>query len=185
MKFYLLRMSMKTNFNAFSLIEILVVIAIIFTVATVSFSRFSFFNKFIVKNEVDNLYNTFSFLQQKAIASNCEQKLYFDLNSNSYFYFLNGKKVNHKLANLVKFDFKQGVFGPPSTPIKPIKNRITFKKNKQGEFFVEFYSNGKIDSGTVYFVDKNYKNMFALTCPISQVSYIRKYLYLKNKWVII
>ena len=83
------------------------------------------------------------------------------------------------------FDFKQGVFGPPSTPIKPIKNRITFKKNKQGEFFVEFYSNGKVDSGTTYFVDKNHKNMFALTCPISQVSYIRKYQYLKNKWVII
>mgnify|MGYP006290206435 FL=1 len=171
--------------KAFSLIEILIVIAILFTLFTVSFSRFSFFNKFIVKSEVDNLYNTFYFLQQKAIAGNCEQKLYFDLNNNSYFYFLNGKKVNHKLANLVEFGFKNGVLGPPSSPVKPIKNTITFKKDKKCGYFTEFYSNGIIDSGTIYFVDRNYKYLFALTCPISQVSYIRKYQYLKNKWIIV
>ncbi|MFH1643609.1 MAG: hypothetical protein ABIA74_00330 [bacterium] len=109
------------NYKAFSLIEILFVISIIFIITTTSFYRFSFFNKFIVKNEVENLFSTMSFLQQKAIASNVEQKIFFVLKTNSYFYFSNDKKNNHNLANKVKFDFIKGALGPPSSPVKPIK----------------------------------------------------------------
>lgn len=186
MKFYLLRILMKkANYKGFSLIEILFVISIFFILVSTSFSRLSFLNRFVVKSEVDNLFNTFSFLRQKAISSNCEQRLFFDLQNNSYFYFLNNKKVNHSLANPVKFDFLPLSLGPPSAPIKPIKSAITFKKDKNGLYGVIFYSNGQMDTGTVYFVDKNYKSMFALTSPISQVCYIRKYRHQKNRWIVI
>lgn len=173
------------NSKAFSLIEILVVISIIFLISTTSFYRFSFFDKFLVKNETQHLFNAMSFLQQKAISSNTNQQLFFDLKNNCYFYFSNNKKNNHKLANKVKFDFIKGILGPPSAPSKTIKKITTFKRNKDGFYFATFHPNGQIDTGTIYLVDKRYKSMFAVTSPISQVSYLRKYQHLKNKWILV
>lgn len=174
-----------TNSSSFSLIEIFVVVSLILILATTTISRFSFFNSFVIKNEVDKLFNTFSFLQQKAISSNLEQTLSFDLDENSYCYCFNNKKVVHKLSNLVKFGFLEGVCGPPSDPKKAIKQPITFKKDQQNKYIVSVFPDGKIEAGAVYFVDKDYKFMMALTCSISQLSYIRKYKYILNKWVAI
>jgi len=171
--------------SSFSLLEIFIVIAIVLTLVSISVSRFSFFNSFIVKNEVDRLFNAFSFLQQKAMLSNMEQKLIFDLDDNSYYYFSNDKKVFHKLCDVVRFGFLKGTYGPPSDPSKAIKHSITFKKEQQNKYVASITPDGKIDAGTVYFVDKDYKLLMALTCPISQLSYIRKYRYFRNKWVVI
>jgi hypothetical protein len=93
------------------------------------------------------------------------------------------KLVFCKLPDAVRFGFIPGVSGPPSSPGKPITNPITFKDFGQGKYKVILFVDGKIQPGTVYFVDKNRNFMMALTCPISQVSFIRKYNYDKGKWV--
>ena len=43
------------------------------------------------------------------------------------------------------------------------------------------YPDGIIQSGTVYVIDSSKKCMYALSSPISQVSYLRKYSY-NGKW---
>ena len=94
--------------KSFSLIEILVVLGVISFVLLISVPRLSIFNKVILKNELEKLFTTFSFLQQRAIASNIEQKIIFDLDQNTYSYNLH----KHRLPGSVKFGFLQGTKGP-------------------------------------------------------------------------
>jgi len=174
-----------TNSNSFSLIEIFIVVSLILILATTTISRFSFFNNLVIKGEVDKLFNVFSFLQQKAISSNLEQDICFDLDENSYCYYFKDKIVAHKLSNLVKFGFLKGTFGPPSDPKKTINQPITFKKNKQNKYIASIFPDGRIDAGSIYIVDKDYKFMMALTNSVSQLSYMRKYKYFRSKWIAI
>ena len=166
--------------KAFSIIELFVVIAAIAILFAVTVPRFSFVNRFVLQNEVDKLFTVFSFLQQKAIATNQEQEIIFNLTDNSYLHNLkDGKEaVCYKLPEVVKFGFLEGVKGPPSSPTKLIKNVVTFKGNK-----VIFFNDGKIQPGTVYLIDKDEKNMMSVTCPVSQVSCIRKYKHEGKKWI--
>jgi hypothetical protein len=184
---------MKKAKKAFSIFELILVLAIMILVFSVSVPKKSFINRFLLENEVDKLFTVFSFLQQRAIASNQEQEITFDLVQNTYFYDLadtskqdlkmSAKPVFCKLPEAVKFGFLQGTNGPPSSPGRPITCPITFKQVGQGKFKVAFFTDGKIQPGTAYFIDKNHNFMMALTCPISQVSFIRKYKYDKNKWI--
>lgn len=193
---------------AFSIIELMLVLCIMVLLFSISIPKMSFVNRFLVENEVDKMFTAFSFLQQRAIASNQEQEIIFDPAQNSYFYDLGGgsygsiprlssglprtvgydlktepKFVTCKLPDAVKFGFLQGANGPPSSPGKPILSPITFKDIGSGMFKITFYTDGKVQPGTVYFIDKNKNFMMALTCPISQVSFIRKYKYNQGKWV--
>lgn len=194
------------NKKSFSLFELIVVVAMVVILFTITIPKMFFVNRFLVENEVDKMFAIFSFLQQRAIASNQEQAVIFDLSQNTYFYGLsdgsrrnledcpsprteavelkNGSNpITCKLPDAVKFGFFQGAKGPPSFPNKPITSPITFKNMGDGKFKVTFFSDGKVQPGTVYFVDKNRNFMMALTCPISQVSFIRKYKYNQGKWV--
>ncbi|MFA5075323.1 MAG: hypothetical protein WC436_04440 [Candidatus Babeliales bacterium] len=165
--------------KSFSIIEFIVCFSIILILLVISVPKFFMFNKFILINQADKLFSTFSFLQQKAIASNLTQNLKLNLKENSYCY---DNKI-FKLVDNVKFGFLSGVKGPPSNPIKNIDSAISFEKINDFEYNVIFYSDGKIKPGTLYLVDKDHKFMAALTCPISQVSFIRKYKYDNNKWI--
>lgn len=168
---------------SFSLIEIFVVIAAIVILFGIFIPRLSFLNIFILENETDKIFSIFSFLQQSAIASNVEQKVLFDLKDNSYSYFKNEKINKIKLPNIIKFGFLQNSIGPPSSPAKKIKRAISFKKESENLFTATFFRDGKIQPGTIYLVDNNNRFMMALTCPISQVSNIRKYKYNNGKWI--
>ena len=169
--------------ESFSLFELLAVVAVIIILLTVTVSKSSFFNKFVLKNEVDKVFTLFSYLQQRAIASNNQQEIIFDLQNNSY--LMNSNPKENKLANVVKFGFLQNSYGPPSDPTKLIQNAVSFKKDGTNKFKVIFYPDGKVESGSIYLIDKDYKNMMALTIPVSSVSYIRKYEYKNGKWVVL
>ncbi len=166
--------------ESFSLFELLAVVAVIIILLTVTVSNSSFFNKFVLKNEVDKVFTLFSYLQQKAIASNKQQEIVFDLQNNSY--LMNFESKENKLANVVKFDFLPNSYGPPSDPTKLIQSAVSFKKDGQNKFKAIFYPDGKIESGSIYLIDKDYKYMMALTVPVSNVSYIRKYEYKDGRW---
>lgn len=173
---------MLKKVKSFSLIELLAVIFVIIILLIFTAPKFSFFNKFILKNEVDKIFTLFSYLQQKAIASNTQQEIIFNLQEDSYLMNLQSKK--NKLAYIVKFGFLSNSYGPPSDPTKLIQDAITFKKIAENKFKLIFHPDGKIEPGSIYFVDKDYKNMLALTIPVSNVSYIRKYEYKNEKWEI-
>ena len=88
-----------------------------------------------------------------------------------------------KLPEVIKFGFLLGAKGPPSSPSTPINSGITFKKVEDNVYKALFYADGKIQAGTVYLIDKDQQFMMALTCPISQVSCIRKYRCDSGKWI--
>jgi len=129
----------------------------------------------LVDNEVENLFTTISYLRQKAIASNCIYELLFTTTANRYSYKQNNKIITHQLARQVLFGYLAQTKGPPSSPKNLLTKPVSFYNNK-----VVFYPNGKISPGSVYLIDRKKKVMKALTCPISQVSFIRKYRYHKR-----
>lgn len=172
--------------KAYSLFELLIIFVIIIIFATLTIPKFNFVNKFILQNEVDKLFVIFSYLQEKAMALNKQQELYFDLSNNTYSYIAtNNFLKKYKLPEIVEFGILSRVLGPPSRPNKIIKNPITFEKLDNNLHVIKFYPNGIISSGSVFFVDKNKKYLFSLNCPVSPFSCIRKYEYKNKKWILL
>jgi type II secretory pathway pseudopilin PulG len=174
---------MKKSFSIFELLLVLAAIAILFTI---TIPRLSFFSHFLLQGEVEKLFSTFNYLQQKAIASNSEQELFFDLAKNYYFYKSKDdsqRLIEQKLPQQIKFGFLPNSMGPPSSPSKSISSSITFKYVNENQFRATFLGNGSISPGTLYLVDIKKNHMMALSCSISQVSCIRKYRYTSGKWI--
>ena len=169
--------------KSFSIIELLIVMTAVIFLFTLTIPRVSVMNRFVLQNEIDKLLTTFSFLQQRAVASNKLQDIVFNLNDNSYSYNLrNDKRFVHKLPRIIKFGFLPNVLGPPAKPKKKIVDPVSFKKINEKEYQVLFFTDGRVYPGTIYLVDIDQKNMMALTCPVSQISYIRKYRYDSGRW---
>ena len=162
---------------AFTLIELLITLSLFLFLATLTIPLPSFVTKALVKNEIEQLHTTFSFLQQKALATGVKQKLSFDLSNNRYTYKLRSKKITHKLPTKVSFGFFPNALGPPSKANRPITQASTFPNQ------ITFSPDGTITPGTIYLVDNNKKIMNALTVPVSNVSYVRKYRYGDKRWV--
>ncbi|MFH0898514.1 MAG: prepilin-type N-terminal cleavage/methylation domain-containing protein [bacterium] len=169
--------------KAFSLVELMVSISII-VIFSSFFIAYSFENKScVVASELEKLFLTFSYLQQKAMASGQEQELFFDCNCNEYYYGMpNGKRCTTKLHSFVMFGFFRGSKGPPGKAVNEICTPVTFPL-KNNILTATFFPDGKISPGTVYLIDRNKKEMRALTSPIAPVFNLRKYRYDKEKWV--
>ena len=178
--------------KSFSLVELLIFLSLILVMVTVVVPRLDFFNNYFLSHELDKLFVTFSYLQQKAIAGNKKYSITFDLVNNSYSYQSGcsvtvPELVTTKLSDKVSFGFIEGVMGPPSSPTKKIEKFINLEKNinnsdRKFSEEVSFWPNGRISHGSIYLVDKSHKSMGALTCSVSQVSYIRRYKYENSVW---
>lgn len=168
--------------RAFSLIELMVTMALVILVVTFTVPRTTFFARFLVQAEINKLYAVFSYLQQRALASNQVQELSFDVSAHAYtFKTLQGKVATTHLPGSVRFGILDRVKGPPSSPTRLLEKAVTFPV-RQGVLMVNFMTNGKITPGTVYVVDRHAQCLGALTCPISQVSYMRRYAYEGQRW---
>jgi Tfp pilus assembly protein FimT len=170
--------------KAFSLIETVIIVSIIAILFFITLPKLSFMNRFVLQNETGKLFSVFSFLQQRAIASNQEQMLCFDIENNSYSY--QGKAGGDVVCALPKpviFGFLQNAMGSPSKSSKKINTSITFKKDKNGKRVVRFFADGTMSSGTVYLIDKDKTYMCAVTIPVSQVSFVRMYRYDRDYWI--
>ncbi|MFC1841972.1 Tfp pilus assembly protein FimT/FimU [Candidatus Dependentiae bacterium] len=159
----------------FSLVEIIVSLALFVLVIGLLAANFSFLQRFLVCAEVDKLFNVCHYLQRCAVVTGNKKVLTFDANKNQYAF---EDKVC-QLPRQVVFGVLQHVKGPPSTPKKMIKSPITFK----GENVV-FHSDGIIKSGTVYITDVDKNFLYAISCSVSQASYLRKYVY-NGTWTLI
>lgn len=154
--------------SGFSLIELAIVILLCSVIMGLGISCGSFMYRGIVKQEAEALALVCRYLQYAAMMSNEPKILVFDPKKHCYSY--DGCSV--KLSNQVKFGVLEGVKGPPSNPVHIINAPVSFKDGK-----IIFYPDGIIQPGTVYLIGKNAQIMYALSCPVSQVSYVRIYKY--------
>ena len=173
---------MKTP--SFSLIELLITLALVVLLVAFTVPRTTFFARFIVQAEINKMYAICSYLQQRALAANDAQELQLDLTSNTYrFANLQGKQTTQRLHDQVRFGVLPQASGPPGKPTASLTNASTFPE-ENGVPCIQFMTNGKITSGTVYFIDRSKKCLGALTCAVSQVSYMRRYIYDNHQWVV-
>ena len=158
---------------AFTLIDLSITLALIACVATISLPVILNFQRFYVASQARVLQTTCWALQQQAIAKNKEFTLEFNEATNSYVI----TEQNNKLAPKVKFGLLPGLYGPPSSPSHKLASPITFEYKK-----IIFYPTGRISPGSVYLVDDNLQTLYAITVPVSSVSYIHVYRYHKAHW---
>ncbi|MFC1842215.1 Tfp pilus assembly protein FimT/FimU [Candidatus Dependentiae bacterium] len=161
--------------DGFSLAEIMISIALFVLLVGLIAANTRFLHKFLLRAQVDKLYNTFVYLQRCAISTGEKQLLVFNIEKQQYAY---GKTIC-TFPKQVVFGIIKQVKGPPSCPGRVIKSSVTFKGKK-----VVFKTNGIIESGTVYITDRDKKYMYAISSGVAQASYLRKYVY-NGKWILI
>ena len=175
---------MKKSY-AFSIVELLLVLAAVAILCSITIPKFFSLQERALDHDIDKLFMVCSYVQQKAISRHEPQQIIFNKQKNSYTYLgLHGKKKAINLSHGIQFGFIPGVLGSPGDPKTPISMYSTFKANMQQPGII-FFHNGAASAGTVYFVDSKQKLMGALTCGLSQVSYVRKYRYKNKKRVVL
>lgn len=159
--------------KGFSLIELMIALSIFCIVIVMTFTNVSFIEQSVVHSEIDKLYAIAHYLSRRAQMTNQEQVLEFNRFGNSYSF--NGR--TETLPKGIEFGVLPTVKGPPSAPLRSIAGPITFKGEK-----ISFHPQGIMQSGTVYVINKKQQRMYALSCAVAQVSFLRKYRYDK-RWV--
>lgn len=165
---------MRAKHHGSLLINLGIALAVILILVTLSVSHSTIMRRFLVCAEIEKLHAFFHYLQQRALTTQQDQILTFDIPNNAY----SAHNFHEKLTNGVQFGVLLGAAGPPSKPNKQISTPVSFKNNQ-----AIFYADGTIAAGTVYIVDQGKRYMYALTSPISQISYLRIYRYQNSSWI--
>ena len=164
--------------GGFTLIELLVVVSIILILATIGapllLKRAATADITAALSELELLCLC---AQHTACASNQQQTITIDVANNRC--TLNTWCV--ELPKTCSFGFTPHALGPPSEPTKPITQAVTFPA-ETGQYTILFQPTGVISPGTAYIIDKQESQLGALTCGVSQVSYIRRYVYKNRTW---
>lgn len=158
--------------HGFSLIELMIVVAITLILATLALMHSSWISRMLIKSEIEMLAATCQHLARTAQLTQNDQELTFDISTHSYSF--NGQ--THALPNSLLFGAPAGVKGPPSAPSHLITSPITFPHNH-----IVMSPSGIIQAGTVYLTDSQKNKLYALSAPVSQVSFLRIYRY-DGKW---
>lgn len=161
--------------SGFTLIELMISLAIFCIIALLTTSNVSFLRDSLVRHQVDSLFMVARYLQKRAQVTHQEQVLSFDRFASTYSF--NGR--TKKLPAGIRFAALPGIKGPPSSPLQSIDAPITFKSDK-----IIFYPQGIMQAGTVYVSDAKSSSLYALSCGVSQVSFLRKYRYDK-RWILL
>lgn len=159
----------------FLLVEVALVLALILVIITLATPQFLFLKRQIVHSEIKKLIAECLYQRMCAMATHQELVVQFDPVKSRY----GTKERMQSLASGVKFGFLPALLGPPSQPTRPIDKAISFVNNR-----INFYADGSMSSGTVYFLDRDNSSCYALTIPSGQAPYIRHYEY-QNRWVLV
>lgn len=158
-----------------SLIELMIAITLIGILMSLLASNTTFLYRYITQSEIDLLFSRMKYAQQHALLTGTMQRMIFDTDKNRYLW---GDEV-YQLPASIAFKVLPGIQGPPSSPTKPLTSAITFAHQTS-----IFYPDGIISAGTLYLVDMKHKALYAISCGVSQVSFLRKYRY-DGKWHLI
>jgi prepilin-type N-terminal cleavage/methylation domain-containing protein len=156
------------NNNGFALLEVAIVLLLFTVLAGISAINVRFFDRMIVRVELEKLHTICKYLQQSAMVSNEPYTITFDCEHKKYAY----NNTAEQLPAHVCFGACAGAKGPPSAPTHPISSPITFADNS-----ITFYPSGIVQSGAIYLMDTSGEYMCALSCGVSHVSYLRTYEY--------
>lgn len=154
--------------TGFSLVSVLMSVAIVGILMSLAMVNLSFLDQLIARSELQALHATCSYAQQVAQASHHPCDILCDARDNTY--TCNGHR--RALPCSIMFGVKPGIYGPPSAPKTSITHPITFANGT-----IRAAQSGILAAGTVYIVDRNKRYQYALSCSVSQVSYIRCYRY--------
>jgi prepilin-type N-terminal cleavage/methylation domain-containing protein len=163
----------RNNNPAFSLIELTVVLALVAILATLVVTSSNIYSRFLVRAELDKLYSVCSYVNQLAQVTGSPQTISFNTQQANYSY----ENVQEQLAPQVIFGAVAGAKGPPSSPRNSITRAVTFPNNQ-----IVFHPTGIMQAGTVYISSRHsgsqeLRNTHALSCAVSQVSFLRRYVY--------
>jgi prepilin-type N-terminal cleavage/methylation domain-containing protein len=161
--------------TGFTLVELSMSLVLLATLLFLTGVQGRFLNQLLIRSELERLYSVCYYLQHYAMMSGESHQLTFDVENNRYTYC----DTTHQMPRHVQFGTEQGVKGPPSTPNAVITAPITFKGN-----CIVFHPTGILQSGTVYLTNTQKQYTYALSCGVTQVSYVRKYQY-NRKWELI
>lgn len=162
--------------HGFSLIELIIVLGIITLLAAITLPCLTFFNKQLLKADVQQLGMTIAHLRQCALIENKKYVLTIHVDENCYRY--NNQSIS--LTHNVRFGVLPHAYGPPSAATVPLQKATSFENNQ-----ITFYPNGSISSGVIYMVDSSLKNMYAISIGVAQVPFIRTYNYHSKRWILI
>ncbi len=159
--------------KGFLLIEVMVSLMLITIIISYGLLSINYLHRPLVKADIEKLYATCLYLQQIAMTTNQKQVITFDVMHHCY-YFQGHKE---KLSPYTLFATLNNIKGPPSEPAKIINKPITFIGNQ-----ITFNPTGILQPGTIYLTDKKRQHQFALTIPVSKVSFLRKYSF-QGGWI--
>lgn len=169
----------------FTLIELLLVVSILLVLAAIAVPRL------LKRSATADLIATLKELemlclcaQQNAYAGNKEHVITIDVDAQRCTLTTQQHTWLVELPKTCQFGILQNAFGPPGDPFKKITQKITFPMENK-KHIIRFQSTGSVSPGTAYIIDKQESRLGALTCGVSQVSYIRKYVYNNGSWLLL
>jgi prepilin-type N-terminal cleavage/methylation domain-containing protein len=161
--------------DGFSLIELMVVLMIIACISMLVASSKLFLTDSTMRLELNKLCAVCHYAQRYAMASNQSQTITFNIPTNTYRF----REREETLHPGIQFGFINGAKGPPANPTLSLSKPVTFTDGS-----ITFHPDGIMQSGTVYLVNAQKTTMYALSNAVSQVSYLRKYVY-DGSWRVI
>jgi Tfp pilus assembly protein FimT len=161
------------NRSGFSLIEFIIAFALMALLILLAIPHMGFLQRRFVKADAEELLSTMLYMQREAMVSNTKKKLNFLVLKNQYHY----NSITRSLSQGVMFGIINGVAGPPSKQEKSPKAAVTYENQE-----IVFWPDGKMSPGSVYLTNTERDVMYAVTTPISHISYIRMYCYFRGNW---
>jgi len=153
------------------LFELLVVLVLIAIVALATMGTGSWQSHQLLRYEVDTLYYAIIAASQRALCRGTLERLSFPTRTS-----WRSAATEHTLAESVTFGTIPQLKGPPSHPVTTVTDPISFVGHG-----IICYPNGQVQPGTVYFTDEQ-QHVYAITCPVSSISYMRRYRYVDGRW---
>lgn len=156
----------------FTLLECCLVCALCLILVSVGFGSLTALRAWLIRSDIQTLYAVCRYARNYALYSATPQTIYLDIEQNSYRYH----DRLFRLSPGICFGVPPGVKGPPSGPTRPLTHPCTFTHNQ-----IVCSPHGIISSGTVYLTDHTRSVVYALSNAVSQVSYMRMYVY-RTTW---
>lgn len=167
---------MRKSSHGFSLIELIAVLGIFSFLVALTLPNLAFFKEQLVRAQAQKIIMIMHSIQQRALTDNSQQIMFFDEHQNTYHY----NQHTENLCPHVLFGFQPGAYGPPATPVAPLKKAITFDNKR-----ITFYPNGTTSAGTLYLIDSSFKFMYAISIGVAQTPFMRIYTHKNGRWKLI